>query len=371
MKIIQILPELNSGGVERGTLEIGRYLVEEGHQSLVISNGGKLVEELVREGSRHIALPVHRKSLLSLRQVKGLRRVFEREQPDIIHLRSRLPAWIAWLAWRKMDPMTRPRLITTVHGFNSVNAYSKIMTRGELVIAVSESCRDFILTNYPETDPVRIRVIHRGVDPAEYPAGYQPSGKWIERWQAEFPQANDKILVTLPGRVTRLKGHADFIRIIGGLVTKHPHIHGLIAGGAHENKQAYLDEIRTEIAAAGLEQHITITGHRSDLREILALSSIVLSLTTQPESFGRTTLEALCLSTPVIGYDQGGVGEVLKAMFPQGRVAVGDVDGVITKAEDWLNNGLPSTGSDRPFTLEAMQKATLACYRELLAFPRG
>ena len=118
MKVIQILPELNSGGVERGTLEVGQYLVQQGHESVVISNGGRQVAQLEAEGSRHITLPVHNKRLSSLKQVKVLRRLFEKEQPDIIHLRSRVPAWLAWLAWRKMDPQTRPRLVTTVHGFN-------------------------------------------------------------------------------------------------------------------------------------------------------------------------------------------------------------------------------------------------------------
>ena len=142
MKVIQILPELNAGGVERGTLEVGKYLTEQGHESIVISNGGRLVEQLEAEGSRHITLPVHKKRLSSLKQVKILRRRFETEKPDILHLRSRLPAWLAYLAWRKMDPLTRPRLVTTVHGFYSVNAYSRIMTKGERVICVSNRVKD-------------------------------------------------------------------------------------------------------------------------------------------------------------------------------------------------------------------------------------
>lgn len=370
MKIIQILPELNSGGVERGTLEIGRYLVEQGHESVVISNGGRLVEQLESEGTRHITLPVHKKSLLSLRQIKTLRQVFKDERPDIIHLRSRLPAWIAWLAWRRMDPSTRPRLITTVHGFNSVNAYSKIMTRGELVIAVSTSCREFVLKNYPDTDPANIRVVHRGVDPAEFPAGYRPGSDWLDAWEREFPETMGKRLVTLPGRVTRLKGHADFIRIIQLLATSHPEIHGLIAGGAHPKKQAYMDELQASIRQAGLDDRITITGHRSDMREVLAHSDIVVSLTTQPESFGRTALEALCLSKPVIGYDHGGVGEILAEMFPQGRAEFSDWQAVADRIDKWLENGPPPVVAHCPFTLEAMQKGTLACYSELNSRPR-
>ena len=136
MKVIQILPELNAGGVERGTVELAAFLVAGGHEALVISNGGGRVAELERCGARHIALPVHRKSVASLWQVGVLRRVLAEERADILHLRSRVPGWIAWLAWRGMDPRTRPRLVSTVHGFYSVNAYSAIMTRGERVSAV-------------------------------------------------------------------------------------------------------------------------------------------------------------------------------------------------------------------------------------------
>ena len=117
MKIIQILPELHAGGVERGTLELAAFLVAEGHEAIVISNGGRLVAELEQSGARHITLPVHRKSLASLWQVRRLRRILTEEGADILHLRSRVPGWLAWLAWRGMNPRTRPRLVSTVHGF--------------------------------------------------------------------------------------------------------------------------------------------------------------------------------------------------------------------------------------------------------------
>ena len=128
LTILQILPALHSGGVERGTLEIARALVAAGHRSIVVSNGGRLVEQLVREGSEHITMPVHRKSLTSLFQVRPFRRLLQELKPDIVHARSRVPAWIAWLALRRMSPASRPRFVTTVHGLNSVSAYSAIMT---------------------------------------------------------------------------------------------------------------------------------------------------------------------------------------------------------------------------------------------------
>ena len=141
LKVIQLVPELNSGGVERGTLEVGRYLSENGHQSIIISNGGRMVEQLIREGSRHVKFPVHKKNPISLLQVPKLRKFFLREKPDIIHARSRIPAWLSYLTLMLINRGKRPNFVTTVHGFYSVNAYSKVMTQSDHVICVSNSIR--------------------------------------------------------------------------------------------------------------------------------------------------------------------------------------------------------------------------------------
>lgn len=359
-----MIPEMESGGVERGTLELARHLGSHGHESVVISGGGKLVKALEACGTRHLAMPVGRKRLSSLLLVPKLRRLFSEEKPDILHLRSRVPAWLAFLAWRDMDPVSRPRLVTTVHGFNSVNRYSEIMTCGERVICVSESIRDHVLKHYPRVAPEKLRVVHRGIDPAEYPHGYRPSPEWLEVFHREFPAALGKRLITLPGRITRLKGHEDFARILKALAGDES-LHGVIAGGAHPRKAAYLDEIKSLFAAEGLADRVTFTGGRSDLREILAISTLVLSLTTQPESFGRTTLEALGLGIPVAGYDHGGVGEQLGLLFPAGRIPPNNPDAAIGIIRGLLENP-PPVPRNHPFTLEAMLEGTLAVYRELL-----
>ena len=261
MKVIQILPELNAGGVERGTLEVGKYLVEQGHESLVISNGGRQVAQLEAEGSRHITLPVHQKRLRSLKQVKVLRELFEKERPDILHLRSRLPAWLAWLAWRKMNPATRPRLITTVHGMYSVNFYSKIMTRGEAVICVSNSVKNYVLKNYPDVPADKLTVINRGVDPQQFPYGFQPPADWLKKWQADYPQLEGKYVITLPGRITRWKGQLDFIQVIATLKAKHIPVHGLLVGEPHPKKLEFLGEVKAAIKMANLENDITLAHH--------------------------------------------------------------------------------------------------------------
>jgi glycosyltransferase involved in cell wall biosynthesis len=370
MKVMQILPELNSGGVERGTLEVADFLVKQGHDALVVSNGGRLVAKLEESGARHIAMPVHRKSLGSLFQVRPLRRLLEKEKPDIIHIRSRVPGWIAYLAWRKMDKATRPRLISTVHGFYSVNRYSAVMTKGERVIAVSESIRKYIMENYPETPGQKITVIHRGVDPEQFPQGFQPGDVWLSKWRADFPHLVGKVTLLLPGRITRLKGHGDFFRLIASLKQQGRHVHGLIAGDAHPKKQDYLAELKTLLTEMGLAEDVTFLGHRSDVREIMGVSDVVCALSQQPESFGRTVLEAMAIGKPVLGYDCGGVGELLDAVFPAGKVPLGDAAILLEKATQILDEKPESHVPQGSFTLEAMCADTLALYGILLKSPR-
>ncbi|MCX7867137.1 MAG: glycosyltransferase family 4 protein [Limisphaera sp.] len=365
MKVLQLVPALNEGGVERGTLEIGRYLVEQGHEALVISHGGRLVPALEAAGVRHLTLPVHRKGPGGLLLLPRLRRLLRTEKPDILHLRSRWPAWLGWLAWRSLPAPQRPRLVTTVHGFYTVNPYSAIMTRGERVIAVSQSIRDYILQHYPRTDPARIRVIPRGISPAEFPRGYQPDAAWREQWQRDFPNLVGRRLLTLPGRVTRLKGHEDFLQLLARLRGETAPVAGLILGGASPGKEKYLRCLHALVARLGLEGSVFFLGHRSDVREILAISDVVFSLSNRPESFGRTALEALALGRPVIGYDHGGVGEQLRALFPEGAVPPGDIETAAQLTRKFLLAPPEPRPIVPPFTLEAMCRSTLAVYEEL------
>lgn len=369
MKVIQILPELNAGGVERGTLELAEHLVRQGHESLVVSNGGRLVEALEQAGSRHVAMPVHRKALASLAQIPKLRALFLRERPDLIHLRSRLPAWLAYLAWKSIPSAQRPRLVTTVHGFYSVNAYSAVMTRGEAVIAVSESVRDYILRHYPKTDPAKITVIHRGVDPQAYSVGLQPSAEWLAAWTSAHPELEGRIPLLLPGRLTRWKGQEDFIRLIARLLAAGRPVHGLIAGEPHPKKRSYLDELKQLARTLGVDGHVSFLGHRSDLREVMAVSSLVFSFSTDPEAFGRVSLEAMALGKPVVAYDHGGVAEQLRVIFPEGLVPVGDVDAAMAACVRILDHA-GSTAGVGPFTLRQMLDSTVAVYQALLKSPR-
>ncbi len=370
MKIVQVLPELNAGGVERGTLEIAARLVREGHDAIVVSNGGRLVEELERGGARHVAMAVHRKSLSSLFKVRAMRRFLTDERPDIVHIRSRVPGWITWLAWRGMDPATRPRLVSTVHGFYSINAYSAIMARGERVIAVSNCIRDYILTNYPKTPEEIIRVIPRGIEPEKYGTGFRPSNEWIGGWQAKHPGLAGKCVLLLPGRITRLKGHGDFFNLIAALKSEQIPVHGLVAGDTHAQKQEYMGELREMVNRLGIADELTFLGHRGDIREVMSVSDIVFALSQQPESFGRTVLEAMALGKPVVGYDCGGVGELLGGLFPEGRVALGNAAGLLEVTRKVVRERNTPLPVGEPFTLDAMCRSTLEVYRELASSPR-
>ncbi len=364
LAIVQLLPALESGGVERGTLEIAAELVRRGHRSIVVSAGGRLVPELERGGSEHVNWPVGRKSLLTLRYVPQLRSWLRREQIDLVHARSRLPAWIAYAAWRKLPAATRPHFLTTVHGYYRAGHYSSIMTRGERVIAVSRSVRDYICATYPHLDPARIVVIPRGVDSSQYPCGYRPSDRWLQGWSAQYPTLANRWVLTLPGRLTRLKGHEDFLAIIGALRARHIPVHGLIVGGYHARKRKYYQELCKRIEVQELSEHVTLTGERADLREVLSVSAVVLSLSSQPESFGRTTLEALSIGRPVLGYAHGGVLEQLDAMFPAGAVTVGDWREAVERLALWYETP-PVVAAENPYTLQRMLDRTLDVYTSL------
>lgn len=366
MKVMQLLPELNSGGVERGTLEIARALVQAGHESVVVSNGGRLVAELEAQGSKHCTLAIHKKSLSSLWQIAPLRELIKQEQPDIVHVRSRVPAWLTHFALKGIPKDKRPHLISTVHGFYSINRYSQIMTQAEKVIAVSDSVVDYITQNYKNCPPQDIVRIYRGIDPTAFPHGYQPSHAWQTKTWQEFPELKDKFLICLPGRITRLKGHETLITLMQQIKDEFPQAHAVVVGGADPKKAAYLDELKNNIEAQGLRKNITFVGHRSDIREWLAFSDLTLSLSNQAETFGRTVLEALSVGTPVIAWQRGGVAEILSHLYPQGLVPVDDQATLLKTLKQHIQQ--PQVVAPvNMFSLDDMCNQTLALYQQILA----
>lgn len=366
LTVCQLLPALHGGGVEQGTLEVAAALVNAGHRSLVVSAGGRLLPALLDSGSQHFNWSIGRKSPFTLRFVARLRRLLVSQGVDILHARSRLPAWIGWLAWRAMDPATRPRLVTTVHGLNSVNAYSAVMTKGERVIAVSGHARDYVLQHYPGLDPGRVMVIPRGVDVSGYQPHFRPDAAWLTAWQQQYPMLENRFVITLPGRVSRRKGVLQLVRIVADLQARGVPAHGLLVGELPAANSALARELRSAMEAAGLVDAITLTGFRDDVREIMSVSAVVLSLSLYPEAFGRTVNEALALRVPVAGYAHGGVGEQLTQHFPAGLVPPGAVDAMAERLFEWSVTP-PSMQAVQAYALQDMLDNTLVLYRDLVA----
>jgi glycosyltransferase involved in cell wall biosynthesis len=362
LTVVQLVPALDAGGAERSAVEIGQALVRAGHRSIVVSSGGRLAARLASQGSEHVELPIARKSLGTLRQVGALRSLFRRERPDIVHARSRVPAWLAWLALRGMSP--KPHFVTTAHGLNTPNWYSAIMTRGERVICVSNTVRDHLLHNYPRTDPARLVVIPRGVDTNAFVYGYQPDDSWREWFFAEFPQLAGVPLLTLPGRGTRLKGHADAIELAADLKARGIIVALLLLGAHQPGRESYIAELEQLAKERGIADRLAISPPRDDVRDVFAISSLILQLSQKPESFGRTVIEALSLCRPVLGYDHGGVGELLADLYPIGRVAPGDRARLVERAAELIHRA-PAIPPLQRYRLEDMQESTLALYSEI------
>ena len=363
LTVVQVLPALNAGGVERSTLEIGSALTLAGHRSIVISAGGRLVEKLQGDWSEHITLDIGRKSLSTLRHIWTLRRLFSQWQPDIVHARSRLPAWLARFALAAL-PAPRPHFVTTVHGLYSPGNYSAVMTRGERVICVSNSVRDHVLRHYRYVNPARLTVIPRGIEPAEFPYGYRPRETWTEAFFGEYPALRGGILLTLPGRGTRLKGHGDAIELLAGLRARGFDCRLLLLGAREAGREAYIRELEALATERGVGAHVAITAPRSDVREVYAVSALILQLSRKPEAFGRTVLEAISLCRPVLGYAHGGVGELLAELYPEGRSPPGDLTRLIERAGELLRVA-PPIAPLQSYHLVDMQAATLALYGEV------
>ncbi len=350
LTVVQLLPALSSGGVERSTLEIGAALVAAGHRSLVVSAGGRLVAPLVAAGSEHIPLDIGRKSPTSLRHIVALRRLFAAQRADIVHARSRLPAWLAWHALSSRHS-PHAHFVTTVHGMNSPGRYSGIMARGERVICVSESVRAHVLRQWPRTPPQRLQLIERGIDPAAFPR------------HAPAPPADGSKRLLMPGRGTRLKGHACAIELLAALRARGVAASLWLPGAVEAGREAYLGELRALAAALGVSDFLRLDPPIEDMSGAYRDCELVLQLSTKPESFGRTVVEALSSGRPVVGWDHGGVGESLRRHYPSGLVPLQDMDALLATTLRVLAEAPPPIHAQ---TLQAMQQQTLELYDALV-----
>tara|TARA_B110000977_G_C11043627_1_gene479718 strand:+ start:605 stop:1762 length:1158 start_codon:yes stop_codon:yes gene_type:complete len=306
--IVQILPALNRGGVERGTIEVADAIVKNGWKSVVISNGGLLTSQLKRTGATVYEVPVHRKNPFlwgsARRQVK---RILQQEGADIVHVRSRAPAWIALPAANSLGIAT----VSTVHSkFAPANIFKKIyngkMLKTDRVIAISHFVENEIFTHYGKSGVAeKLSVIHRGVDLGMF----DPKSVNQQRVIAEADRLglpDDKSIIMLPARATSWKGHEILIQALAQLPDKDAI---LMLLGIEDGPPAYAEKLRTMAVRYGLGGRVRIGAGSRDMPAALMLADVVAMPSIKPEPFGRVAIEALAMGRPVVAFRHGGAVE--------------------------------------------------------------
>ncbi len=359
MNILQILPELESGGVERGTLDLADALNKRGYKSVVVSAGGRLVKDLEATSTVHYTMPVHRKSLFSIICCVGkLRRIIEKENIDIVHARSRVPAWIAFFATLS----SRAKLVTTCHGYYSRHFFSRVMGWGKRVIVISQIIGRHMMHNFGVSKE-KIRLIYRGVDLNEF--------KFHKK---EITPARQQKVIGIIGRITPLKGHKHFIKALPGILSEFPKAKALIVGEAPEHKSSYLDELKRMVDDLDLSDKVEFLGNVKDVPGILKrLDLLVLSTTTQ-EAFGRVVIEAGAVGVPVLATKVGGVVELIEhekeglLVEPANAHAIADAAVRLLKdrklADECIRN-LRKKVEDN-FSLEVLVRKTIDVYKDVV-----
>lgn len=306
--VMQVLPELLTGGVERGTIDIAAAIVEGGGRSIVVSAGGPMTHELKRVGAEHFELPVASKNPFVMRQnIRRLVELAKREKVDIIHARSRAPAWSAWYASRR----TGTHFVTTFHGtYGHSNwfkrRYNAVMTKGERVIAISDFIAGHIRKVY-SVPSSNIRVIPRGIDLDKFDSN-NVSQERVIKLASEWRLPDDKPIILLPGRLTRWKGQSVFIKAIKELGRSD--IQCLMVG-SDQGREDYRRELEHEIKHHKMEDIIHVVDHCDDMPAAYMLTDVVVSASTDPEAFGRVVVEGQALGRPVIGTNHGGSKETI------------------------------------------------------------
>jgi glycosyltransferase involved in cell wall biosynthesis len=369
--LLQVLPALRSGGVERGTLEIAEAQIAAGFRAIVASAGGEMVPALEALGARHITLPLTAKSPWAIwRNAAALAGLARAEGVALIHARSRAPAWSALIAARRLGLP----FVTTYHGaynegFPGKRFYNSVMARGDRVIAISHFIADLIRARHG-VDEARLRVIPRGVDPRRFdPALVSPERLAALRIAWGLPEGRP--IIMLPARVTRWKGQMVLVEAMARLPGDSL---ALLVGDAEE-RPAFKAELLGRIASLGLQDRVRLVGHATDMPAALLLADVVIHASTDAEAFGRTVIEAQAMARPVIASDLGAPRETVAEGITGWRIPPGDAAALADAIGKAL--ALPSAESAAlgararaavlsGYTTEAMQAATIAVYRELI-----
>jgi glycosyltransferase involved in cell wall biosynthesis len=372
------LPSLETGGVERGTVDIAQALIKAGWTSLVASSGGIMVREVERGGGKHFALPMDSKNpLVMARNVARITKLVRHHDVDIVHVRSRAPAWSALSAARRANVS----FVTTFHGnYGANNAikrrYNSVMARGDRVIAISEFIGEQVRSRYG-ADPAKVRIIPRGIDTAVFdPAAV--SAQRVIQLAEQWRLPDDARVVMLPGRLTRWKGQAVLIEAISRLEDRA----GLrcILVGSDQGRTSYVRELESEIARRNLQDTVQLAGDCRDMAAAFMLADVVVSTSVEAEAFGRVIAEAQAMGRPVIATDHGAARETVAQKETGWLVAPGDASALAValrealaldaKTRDALaKRVIENVRAD--YTKELMCERTMAVYEEVLAEKQG
>ena len=376
--ILQIIPKLDTGGAERTTLDIAAAVVADGYTALVASEGGWLEPELTASGAVSLRLPLASKNPLTIHaNIARLQEIIEKYKVDLVHARSRAPAWSGLYAARREGIP----FVTTHHGiYNAKNAwkrrYNSVMLRGDAVIANSEWTAAHIRTSYSFL-PKRIAVIPRGIDLSLFDPAHVSQTE-IDALRASWGAGDDARVVRLPGRLTRWKGHLVLIAALQMLAHEgrlSPATRIVLAGD-DQGRSDYTDELRSAVAKAGLDAQVILAGHITNMPLAYRASDIALSASTEPEAFGRVPAEAGAMGRAVIATDHGGAWETVLPGKSGILVPPGDAKALAEALADLLalpDGALAAMGAagrahvEVHFSVETMCGATLALYRDLLA----
>ena len=375
--VLQVLPALDGGGVERGTVEMTSAIATAGGRPLVASAGGRLAGSIERAGGRNIPLPLNSKRPWRLwRNAAALEAVIRRERVDIVHARSRAPAWSAWLAARRAGA----HFVTTYHAPYGEDLpfkrhYNAVMARGERVIAISRFIAGLLETRHG-VDPARIRIIPRGVDPALF----DPDGignARIRKLAATWRVPDGHPTIMLPGRLTRWKGQTVLIEALSRMRNTEACV---VLVGDDQGRHRFSTELVALAEQLGVAERVRLVGHCDDMAAAYLLSEVVVNASTKPEGFGRVVIEAQAMARPVIGTDHGGAVETILHGETGWRVPPGDPAALAAVLDKVLVMPL----ADRQafgrrarvavcaqFTVQAMQAATIEVYREVLMAPKA
>ncbi len=380
LRVLQITPQLNTGGVERTTLEVAQAISRAGGLALVASAGGRLEPDLEAAGGQLVKLPVHSKNPITvLANAWKLARLVRERGVQIIHARSRAPAWSGWLAAR----LTGAAFVTTFHGiYNARSAakrfYNSIMARGDVVIANSHYTRAHVLRSF-KIAPERVVAIPRGVDLSVFdPASVKPEIVAALRASWGLAPGGTRCVIIAPARVTRWKGQHILLEAVKLLTSRRPHVAKFILAGDAQGRDAYLAELQSFIAENQLQESVAIVGHIGQMAAAFAASDIAVFPVIEPEAFGRGAVEAQAMGVPVIASNLGGFTETVAdgvgVLSPPGDArALADALERLIEMGAQKRAEMGRAGRARVnalYTKAALQEATLAVYRRVLAESR-